>query len=136
MRTAYWMTWLCIAALQSSPSLATQPHPIKLDHPGDTALTEDSPGKFVYKSFPGLERLYMYDRDRAGQSNCNDDCTSPWPPLLVSAREKGPVGDWTIINRADGTRQWAYKKMPVYTRYHDFPPDEDTAKEGFHLLTP
>ena len=41
-----------------------------------------------------------------------------------------------MIRRDDGTRQWAYKGRPVYTRYHNFGPDAFSEKEGFHLLIP
>lgn len=135
MRTRLSALWICLASL-SAAALAAQQETIKLEHPGDTALSEDSPGKYVYKSFPTLFRLYVYDKDRANKSNCNGGCASAWPPLRVSATEKGPVGDWTIIQRDDGTRQWAYKKRPVYTRYHDIDPDASIEQEGFHLLVP
>ncbi len=29
------------------------------------------------------------------------------------------MGDWTIIIRDDGARQWAYKDKPVYTYAND-----------------
>jgi predicted lipoprotein with Yx(FWY)xxD motif len=136
MRMTLGTLWICFALLWNVPSVAAQPT-IKLEHPGDTALSEDEPGKYVYKSFPTLLRLYVFDKDRPGKSTCNDGCASAWPPLLVSASEKGPrIGDWTIVVRDDGVRQWAYKGRPVYTRYHDFDPDADTEKEGFHALKP
>ena len=122
--------------LLSLGAIASQPEAIKLEHPGDTALSEDSPGKYVYKSFPTLFRLYVYDKDGAEKSNCNSGCASAWPPLRVSASEKSPVGDWSIIQRDDGSRQWAYKQHPVYVRFHDIDPDPDSEKEGFHLLVP
>jgi hypothetical protein len=121
-----------VAAVAAQPDQTR----IKLEHPGDTALSEDAPGKYVYKSFPSLFRLYVYDKDQPGKSNCTGGCSSAWPPLRVSSSEKGPVGDWTIIKRSDGTQQWAYKNQPVYVRYHDIDPDASTAQEGFHLLQP
>ena len=121
----------------SPNSFGAQPTPLKPEYPGDVALSESAPGKFSYKSFPELLRLYVFDGDRAGKSNCYAGCASAWPPLLASAKEKtSHIGDWTIIQRDDGYRQWAYKNRPVYTRYHDFDPDADTEKEGFHLLMP
>jgi hypothetical protein len=136
MRTTLGALWICFASFSTIASIAAQPAPVKSEHPGDTALFEFAPGQFVYKSFPTLLRLYVFDRDRPGKSNCDDGCASAWPPLLVSASEKGPAGDWTIIKRDDGTRQWAYKNRPVYVRYHDFDPDASTEEEGFHLLVP
>jgi predicted lipoprotein with Yx(FWY)xxD motif len=129
---------LCLLlASVSCYALADPAAAIKMEHPGDAALSEESPGKFVYKSFPALTRLYVYDKDPPGRSACDEGCSSAWPPLLVSAVEtKGRIGDWTVIQRAGGAKQWAYKNKPVYTRFHDMAPDADTEKEGFHLLKP
>ena len=137
MRTTLTLSalWMILASMLTIGAMAAEPQ-IKLEHPGDTALSEDEPGKYVYKSFPTLLRLYVNDKDSAGKSNCNSGCASAWPPLRVSPSEKGPVGDWTIITREDGSRQWAYKGKPVYTRFHDIDPDASAAQEGFHLLVP
>lgn len=114
------------------------PAAMRLEHPGDTALSKEDSGNWVYKSFPGLGRLYIYDRDTLSASRCTEGCASAWPPLLATIRKTGEkVGDWTIIGRDDGARQWAYKGHPVYTRYHDLQEDaQSLAAEGFHLLTP
>jgi predicted lipoprotein with Yx(FWY)xxD motif len=59
--------------------------------------------------------LYTYDNDTmVGMSHCNGRCIAAWPPLLADASAK-PMGDWTIINRDDGAKQWAYKNKPLYT---------------------
>ncbi len=110
--------WMVLASMLTMVTMAAEPT-IKLEHPGDTALSEDEPGKYVYKSFPTLLRLYVNDKDSGGKSSCNGGCASAWPPLRVSPSEKSPVGDWTIISREDGSRQWAYRGKPVYTRFHD-----------------
>jgi predicted lipoprotein with Yx(FWY)xxD motif len=41
-------------------------------------------------------------------------CTTEWPPALAAAEAK-PIGRWTIIQRKDGRRQWAYDGSPLYT---------------------
>jgi predicted lipoprotein with Yx(FWY)xxD motif len=41
-------------------------------------------------------------------------CTMAWPPATVAAGAK-PMGRWTIIERKDGIRQWAYDEAPLYT---------------------
>lgn len=106
-------------------------------HPGDTALSKDSNGKWQIRSFPTLLTLYVSSRDRPGKSNCNSGCDSAWPPLLVSkdeATEK--VGDWTVIVRDDGRKQWAYKGQPVYLRVHDIPLGEPEISQGLRKLEP
>ena len=49
----------------------------------------------------------------SGKSVCVDTCAANWPPLPVAA-SAAPLGDYTIITRADGSKQWAFKGMPLY----------------------
>ena len=69
--------------------------------------------------------LYTFAKDTAGVSNCNDNCAKNWPPLAAAA-DGQPSGDWTIVTRADGTKQWAYKGMPLYTWVKDQKPTDST----------
>jgi predicted lipoprotein with Yx(FWY)xxD motif len=62
--------------------------------------------------------LYQSDRDQTGSSSCQDTCLKDWTPLPAAWVTTG-VGDWTVIARADGSRQWAYKNKPVYTFNRD-----------------
>ncbi len=41
-------------------------------------------------------------------------CTVAWPPATVATGGK-PMGRWTIIERKDGIKQWAYDEAPLYT---------------------
>lgn len=60
--------------------------------------------------------LYTFDKDAAGsgKSACNGPCATLWPPAMADADAK-PSGDFTVITRDDGAKQWAYKGKPVYT---------------------
>lgn len=58
--------------------------------------------------------LYFYDRDtRPGRSTCYRTCRSLWPPLFAEADAR-PAGDFSVIERSDGTRQWAWQGKPLY----------------------
>jgi predicted lipoprotein with Yx(FWY)xxD motif len=58
--------------------------------------------------------LYTLDRDTApNKSTCNAQCATNWPPLMVSGDGKAS-GDWTVVTRDDGGKQWAYKGKPLY----------------------
>lgn len=81
-------------------------HPMKVST-GANALVD---GKMM--------TLYTFAKDQPGVSNCYDNCAKNWPPLTAAADAK-PMGDWTIVERKDGTRQWAYKGMPLYTFVKD-----------------
>ena len=57
--------------------------------------------------------LYTYDEDTPGKSNCTGFCTAFWPPVLADDTAK-PTGEFSIITRDDGTKQWAYHGKPLY----------------------
>jgi len=84
--------------------------------------------------------LYTFDKDSAGsgKSVCNGPCEKNWPPLAVDA-EDGAQGDWTVVTRDDGSKQWAYKGMPLYRYVKDTAPGEkkgDNFKDVWHVAKP
>ncbi len=63
--------------------------------------------------------LYTFARDTTpGKSACNGPCATAWPPLAATDADKD-AGDWTVITRDDGGKQWAYKGKPLYTYAKD-----------------
>jgi predicted lipoprotein with Yx(FWY)xxD motif len=67
----------------------------------------------VYADAKGMT-LYVYDKDSVpGTSACVSDCAAAWPPAVASSGAT-PVGDWSLIARADGARQWVYRGAPLY----------------------
>lgn len=81
---------------------------------------------------PGGMTLYTFDRDAAGsgRSVCNGPCAQNWPPLLAPA-DAGASGEWTVVTRDDGARQWAYKGKPLYYWVKDSKPG-DRSGDGFN----
>ena len=68
---------------------------------------------------PDGKPLYTFARDSApGKSSCNGGCATAWPPLSAAA-DAADAGDWTVITRDDGAKQWAYKGKPLYTFARD-----------------
>jgi predicted lipoprotein with Yx(FWY)xxD motif len=92
----------------------------------------------VYEDQQGLP-LYTFDNDTmVGMSHCSGGCATHWPPLAAPAGAK-PSGDWTVINREDGTAQWAYKSKPLYTFAADKAgeaPKGDNLGQKWHLAKP
>ena len=41
-------------------------------------------------------------------------CVELWPPVYAPEGAK-PVGKWTIVERLDGSMQWAYDEIHLYT---------------------
>jgi predicted lipoprotein with Yx(FWY)xxD motif len=73
--------------------------------------------------------LYTFDKDVAGssRSNCNGQCAVTWPPLMAQADAKA-AGDYTLVSREGGGRQWAYKGKPLYTFLGDQKPNDMNGK--------
>jgi len=57
--------------------------------------------------------LYVFDGDGDNLSRCDRGCVMVWPPLAASADERAQ-GDFSLLERADGTRQWAHRGRPLY----------------------
>lgn len=76
--------------------------------------------------------LYTFDKDAAGsgKSECNGACAANWPPL-AAANDAKATGDYSIITRSDGARQWAYKGKPLYLWVKDAKPG-DRSGDGFN----
>ena len=50
-------------------------------------------------------------------------CTDYWPPVYAAADAK-PVGNWSILERKDGKKQWAYMGRALYTSFLDKGPGD------------
>lgn len=74
---------------------------------------------------PNGMTLYTFDRDAGGKSMCNGPCATNWPPLMAPAGASA-TGDWSIVTRDDGSRQWAHKGKPVYYWIKDSKPGDRT----------
>ena len=82
--------------------------------------------------------LYTFDKDTSGMSNCYGKCAESWPPLMASRDDKG-MGDFIIITRKDGSKQWALKDKPLYTWVKDSKPGDVTGdgfKDVWHAAQP
>jgi predicted lipoprotein with Yx(FWY)xxD motif len=89
---------------------------------------------------PSGMTLYTFDRDPAGggKSVCNGPCANNWPPLMASDMAK-PSGDYTVIQRDDGKKQWALKGKPLYYWVKDGKPGDKTGdgvQNVWHIVKP
>ena len=76
--------------------------------------------------------LYTFDKDAAGsgKSVCNGPCATNWPPLMAMDGDMAS-GDYSIVNRDDGKKQWAFKGKPLYYWNKDQKPGDRTG-DGFN----
>jgi len=73
--------------------------------------------------------VYTFDKDAPGKSMCNGQCAANWPPLYAMDGDKA-MGDYSIIARDDGKKQWAFKGKPLYFWAKDMKPGDKTG-DGF-----
>ena len=92
-----------------------------------TKTGDSAKGKVLTNA--GGMTLYVFDKDSGGKSACNGPCAGNWPPLMAAAGAS-PAGNYTIIARDDGSKQWAYKGRPLYTWKNDKAPGDITG-DGF-----
>jgi len=92
------------------PPVAAQPVPPP--PPPVKNVTTKARGAVLADAATG-KTLYTYAKDAADKSACVDQCAKNWPPFGAAADAKAQ-GDWTIIARADGSKQWVYKGKPLY----------------------
>jgi predicted lipoprotein with Yx(FWY)xxD motif len=83
---------------------------------GSNGQCPDTP-KTVERAFDVGSDRYTVPRLPESQKAC----TQVYPPF-VAASDATPVGDWTIITRDNGVKQWAYKGNGLYTSNRDAAP--------------
>src|SRR5262249_55367378 len=111
--------------------------PVLTDAAGMTLYLWNSPrgGFCKNENEPLTDNLGPQRKSLAGTTAT---CAAQWPPLLAQDNAQS-VGDWTLVKRPEGTRQWAYKGYPVHHSYKDqLPGDVNgiTATEPRNPFTP
>jgi predicted lipoprotein with Yx(FWY)xxD motif len=91
---------------------------------GGAIKTMDIGGKMVITGANDMT-LYTFDKDAPGVSNCYDKCAVNWPPALADANAV-PDAEFTLVERTDGTKMWAYDGMPLYFWVKDTKPGDTT----------
>ena len=82
--------------------------------------------------------LYTFRKDAAGMSNCYDKCAENWPPLMADEAAMAD-GEYSIIERTDGGKQWAKEGMPLYFWVKDEKMGDitgDGVKDAWHIAQP
>ncbi|WDR01247.1 hypothetical protein PSQ19_10310 [Devosia algicola] len=92
-------------SLFAAPALAE-------DYMDGAVKSVDIGGKMVLTDANGMT-LYIFDKDAPGVTNCYEKCAVNWPPLMAETGATAS-GDFTIVDRTDGTAMWAYKGWPLY----------------------
>ncbi len=122
-------------AFLAAPAQAAAP--AQMTVPADFSIDADAPLTLAIRTSPSNLPVYVFDDDAPGKSNCGVGCIGVWSPVVAGGISK-PMGDWTIIARDDGRKQWAYKGRPLYTFFTDTPgqPTGDGQDGKWHLFRP
>ncbi len=109
---------------------------------GCASMSASSPAKLMDGMLVGPNgmTLYTFDRDVAGsgKSVCNGPCATNWPPLMAAESDK-PMGDYMVITRDDGKKQWAMKGKPLYYWIKDTKAGDKTGdgvQSVWHIVKP
>lgn len=128
LKTTSILSAMVMSVALSSAALAAEPAMMSKTASGEVILT-DADGK----------TLYVYDKDSAGKSACVGTCATNWPPLLAESGAT-PSGPFTVVERDDGTLQWAYGSKPLYTWSKDMKAGEmkgeGMANGAWHVAKP
>lgn len=125
--------YFALALMASVPSIAlAEPAKIQATVSGEVLAAPDGRTLYVYDGD-------QIDRGQQGKSSCNKECADRWPPFKAEGGAQR-AGDWSIIVREDGIRQWAYKGRPLYTWAKDVGPGQigGNGSDGnsWHLAKP
>jgi predicted lipoprotein with Yx(FWY)xxD motif len=133
-RTAVLAVLACLSVAgcnnddDTPPPMAAQPDPhavyptVRIQNAAPTAadfIADAELGTLLTASVNGQQlTLYTFGNDTAGTSNCliNADstgCAKLWPPLFAGGGATAQ-GDFTIITRNDGLKQWAWRGHALY----------------------
>lgn len=126
LRASFVLSGLAVLVLAAGPALA--------HYMGQPKVMDTGNEKIITN--PHGTPLYTYGEDPLGASTCTGKCAKVWPPELAT-EDAQPHGRFTILRRADGSRQWAYGGKPLYGYRYDDRGGEPTGDGigGFHVAT-
>ena len=119
---------LITSGCSNNKSTSARPQSIQLSHSNLGNIYTDNAGM----------TLYTFKKDKLNVSNCNNGCAVKWPPLLATSNTKGN-GRFSVITRADNSKQWALNGQPLYRWFKDKKPGDTTGhgiKSVWHVAKP
>ncbi len=106
MRPLLPLSAMTILTLSLSSALATTANPAKVEKTSLGTVLANQKGM----------TLYTFTKDKTNKSECTGKCAAFWPPFNAPANANSS-GNWTVITRQNGNKQWAYDGKPLYTFY-------------------
>jgi len=104
---------------------------------GDIVQTKTSSSVGQYLADANGNALYTYGADKSGVSNCSGSCLYNWPAYAATSTSATLPTNVTVIKRDDGSSQYAYKGLPLYTFTSDSAGQvTGNGVENFHVAKP
>ncbi len=94
--------------------------------PPGFVVTQTAVGRLITDA--AHKSVYTWDKDGPNKSNCDAVCTEEWKPVIAPVSAQGQ-GEWSVIERSPGVRQWAFRKKPLYIHVLD-PEGHNASLEG------
>jgi len=91
---------------------------------GRARLDSDKRGKYT---------VPVASAEELGTHGCQGECLETWTPFQARAEDQ-PSGLWTIYDRGDGSRQWAYRGSALYTYSGDLKPGDIAGNNRLVLI--
>lgn len=110
-----------IGALATPAGITLQPLGVAQGYEWNKLTASFLPRDQIAFASPTGMTLYIYAKDTAGKTTCTDECAVAWRPALAP-RDVQMAPNWSTIPRPDGSWQWAYKGMALYTSARDVDP--------------
>jgi predicted lipoprotein with Yx(FWY)xxD motif len=111
------------AGAGSTPEPAAAPARRSVTRGKRIAIVDSQFGKIVGDGRG--QAFYMFDKERAGRSECYGDCARAWPPVLTRGRPVAGRGVRSrlldTVRRRGGKRQVTYRGRPLYYYVDDAP---------------
>jgi len=108
---------------------------VRLVSAAQAVVLTDGQGHTLYFSEGDARRTGGRDTGHDAAACATEGCASPassWRPVAAAALAAG-TGEFSIVTRADGSRQWAYKDRPLYSYRQDrLPGDVRGTEAGEH----
>jgi len=138
---------LALLAVSTVPAVAARdgatdkmPGRIEMTYEGPTLVTPAGMSLYAYYKEEAKPQGIAWQCTNAAPTTTNDQqsgigvrpqigfkqlksCLQKFPPYVADADAR-PVGDFTIVQRPEGTRQWAYQGAPLYISANDRKPGD------------
>lgn len=124
------MTW----AAESPSAPTTTPPGVTLVEVARELSTSSDQVLWIRVGGEDGSTLLLSQGDSPGVSRCLDACAVEFPPLLASS-DAEPFDDWSLVQRPDGRKQWAYQSHPLYSWTAEQEPGEVATNVGLSETT-